>query len=371
MNTFDRHLLKEWLQILALFLVAFCGLIFIQISYNDLRDMLDAGTHPLEFARYIVITLPSFLGIVIPIALLLSLLFTLAKLHRANEFTAMRNAGVGYFRLTLPIWGVGVLACGCMWWLNSTIIPWSVEQSAHFDAELQFRKQEKILPPDRVGAVYGVAFENPEARRMWFFNRFRQASPARGYGVSVSEMDERGREARRLVAAQAWYDAARSGWEFQSGRDLRFDPETGELTASTPFADRFESGFREDPKLMLLIDRRDVDLSFYELRRLIDYFAKEGNTKGVGYAVRYYSIIADTLAPLIIIGIAIPFAVAGVRVNPAVGASKAIGLFLLYFFFTTVAKSLAIKQWIDPQTAAWLPDGAMAALACVFFVRLR
>jgi lipopolysaccharide export system permease protein len=370
-NTFDRHLLREWLQILALFLVAFCGLLFVQICYDDFRDMLDAGIGLPEFLRYLLITLPSFLGIVLPIALLLSLLFTLTKLHRANEFTAMRTAGIGFLRLTAPIWFVGVLACGAVWWLNSTVVPWSVEQSRQFDEQLQFRKQAKVLPPDRVGAVYSVAFENPDARRMWFFNRYSQAKPERGYGVSVSELDEHGRELRRLVAAEAWFDASRGGWVFHAGREVRFDTETGDQVGSAPFVDRFEPTYREDPKLMLLTDRRARDLSFFELRRLIRYFSEEGNSKGVPYAIRYFSIIADTLEPLIIIAIAIPFAVAGVRVNPAVGVSKAIGLFLLYYVFVNVATALAMKQWIDPAFAAWLPNAGMVVLAAIFFVRLR
>ena len=370
-NTFDKHLLREWLQILALFLVAFCGLLVVQICYSDLRDMLDAGTGPAEFARYILITLPQFSGVVLPLALLLSLLFTLTKLHQANEITAMRTAGIGFLRLTAPIWFVGVLACGSVWWLNSTIVPWSVEQSRQFDADLQFRKQAKTLPPDRVGAEYSIAFENPNARRMWFLDRYRQASPERGYGVSVSQMNEHGREVRRLVATEAWYDVERGGWDFRAGREIQFDADSGEQTASVPFAEKFESGFQEDPKLMLLTDRRDRDLSFFELRRLILYFAQQGNPKGVAYSIRYYSIIADTLEPLIIIAIAIPFAVAGVRVNPAVGVSKAIGLFLLYYLFTVVAKSLAVKQWLDPELAAWLPNAGMAVLAAFFFVRLR
>ena len=41
MNTFDRHLVKEWLFILFLVLVAICGLLFIQISYDDFRQLME------------------------------------------------------------------------------------------------------------------------------------------------------------------------------------------------------------------------------------------------------------------------------------------------------------------------------------------
>ena len=66
-----------------------------------------------------------------------------------------------------------------------------------------------------------------------------------------------------------------------------------------------------------------------------------------------------------------PFAVTGVRVNPAVGVSKSFGLFFLYYILDNVASSLATKQLVDPQLAAWLPNLGMAALAIWLFSRLR
>ena len=77
------------------------------------------------------------------------------------------------------------------------------------------------------------------------------------------------------------------------------------------------------------------------------------------------------LGPLLVIAIAIPFAVSGVRVNPAVGVSKSIGLFFLYYVFNSAATALATKGIVDPQVAAWLPHAGIAALALWFFARLR
>jgi lipopolysaccharide export system permease protein len=369
-NTFDRHLLREWLQILGLVLAVMFGLLLVQICYDDVRDLREAGARGLEIWRYLFVTLPSFLPTVLPIALLLSLLFVLTKLHRAHEFTAMRAVGVGFLRLTAPIWAVGVLCCGLAWWLNSSVAPWSVETSRTLKEDLQFRQQARTLPPDRIGAIYDVAFENPPAGRMWFFNRYSR-SARRAYGAEVSQLDSDRRETERIVAAQARYDAARGGWSFAAGRDIQFDPETGAELSTRPFAEKFMAGWTEDPQLMLLIDQRQIDLSFFELRRLIDYFALNHNPKGVPYAVRYYGLIADTFGPLIVLALAIPFAVTGVRVNPAVAVSKSIGLFFLYYVMANLAASLATKQLVDPAVAAWLPDLGMAALGVWFFVRLR
>ncbi len=370
-NTYDRHLLREWLYILGLVLAATIGLMLVQVLYDDFRTLRDLGARGRDMWIYFFVTMPSFLAVVLPLALLLSLLFVLGKLHRANEFTALRAAGVSLWRITAPIWLVGVLACGLAWWLNSSVVPWSVETSRELKENLDFKRQARTQAADRVGAVDSVAFNNQRAGRMWFFNRYSQLLH-RGFGVTVSELDSQRREKTRIVATEAAPDEKGGGWIFKEGRVMVYDPDSGELLETTPFTVKKMALYHEDPKLMLLIDSRPVrDLSFPELRRLIDYFEVENTAKVTQYAIRYYSLIADTLGPLIVIAIAIPFAVTGVRVNPAVGVSKSFILFFLYYILTNIASSLATKHVIDPMLAAWLPNLGMIALAAWLFAKLR
>ncbi len=369
-NTFDRHLLREWLSILGMVLFAMCGLLLAQVMLDDFKNLRDDGARGWELWSPIFGTMPSFFATVLPVALLLSLLFALGKLHRANELTAMRAAGVGFMRMTRPLWVIGVLCCGLTWWLNASVVPKSVEYAKAKKEEVKFRHAQKTLTPDLIGAEYAVAFANPRAGRIWFFDRFSKFTE-RGYGVTVSTLDAQHRETSRLVATEAWRDTERGGWNFSAGRLLTFNEERGELVASEPFAFKHVVEYPEDPELMLLIGKRPIDLSAYELRKLIDYFDVENKASGVPYAVSYYSLIAETLAPLIVIAIAIPFAVSGVRVNPAVGVSKSIVLFVLYFALKVVARSIAEKGYIEPEFAAWLPNAGMIALAGCFFVRLR
>jgi lipopolysaccharide export system permease protein len=369
-NTFDRHLLREWLQILGLVLAATCGLLVVQVLYDDFRSLRELGARGWVLWEYLAVTLPSFLALVLPMALLISLLYTLGLLHRANELTAMRAAGIGFGRMMAPVWVAGVLCCGLSWWLNTSIVPWSVERSRELKEDLQFRHDVKSLTADRTGAAYSVAFDNQRARRMWFFNRYSRFTK-HAYGVSVSELDAKRHETARIIAAEAWFDAARKGWQFKDGRALTFAAETGELLADQPFAEKFAATYDEKPDLMLLIDQRPIDLSLNQLKELISYLESEHSPKAVDYAVRYFSLVADTLSPLIVIAIAIPFAVTGVRVNPAVGVSKSIGLFFLYYILANLASSLAAKGILEPNLAAWVPNIGLAALAAWFFARLR
>ena len=355
---------------LGLVLAATLGLLLMQAMFEDFRDLLANGAHFIDVVIYYLIKLPSYLSVVLPLALLVSLLYTLGQLHRNNEITALRAAGVGLFRITRGIWMVGVLLCGVTWYINASVIPWSMEESRSIRENIEYRHQAKQLTADHMGAKQTVAFDNRQAGRMWFFNRYSQFSH-RGYGVSVVELDGQRREKSRLLAREAWRDPVRGGWIFRDGRELTVNAEDGEVERSASFAEIRRPGWDEDPALMLIFDAKPQDLTFTELRRIIAYFSIDDNPKLTAYQVRYYGVLAETIGPLIIIALAIPFAVSGVRVNPVVGVSKSLGLFIVYFILLKTCATLGGRDVIPALWAALLPSLTMMGAGLVFLARVR
>jgi len=370
LNLIDRHILREWLGIFGLVLLATLGLLLIQTMYDDFEDLMRYDAGFANTVMYFAIKVPSFLGVVLPVVLLVSLLYALGQLHRWNEITAMRAAGLGIFRITRSIWMAGLVLCGVMWGLNASVVPWSVEASASLMDYLKYRHATSAGETTMGGVSQVVTFDNQRQGRMWIMNRYNRYA-FRGYGVTVSELDLQRREKLRIYGAQAKYDPAEGTWTFYDGRETMFDTTTGDVITSRPFAERAFPYFKEDPALMTVFDVKPKDLSFFQLQRIIDYFRVEENPKVTIYAVRYYSLIADTLVPLIVIALAIPFAVSGVRVNPAVGVSKSLGLFLAYYVLLQIGNALGMRGTIDPVTAACLPSAAMLAVGAWLTMRMR
>lgn len=372
LNLFDRYLLAEWLKMLALLVAATMGVLLMAALYDNLRDLLQVGVGLGDILRYFATLMPSYLSVVLPLSLLLSLLFVLSKLHRNNELTAMRAAGLNIFAVTRALWVAGIAFCGLTLLLNARVVPWSVEESRGLLDSFEFRAEARQTgrTDDTLGLVSGVAFDNQRQNRMWYINRYSRYTE-KAYGVTVSELDHKRREKTRILAREGVYDATTHSWTFRDGRETWFDAELGEVMRTVTFAEKRVPHFNEDPALMLLIDRKPQHLSFNELARITDYFALDNNPKIVPYEVRYYGVLCDTLGPLIIIAIAIPFAVSGVRVSPAVGVSKSIGLFLLYYLLSTMATALGARSIIEPMWAALLPNLAMIGLAAYSFGRMR
>lgn len=370
LNLFDRYLLREWLKMLALLLAATMGVLMMTALYDSFRDLIQLGAGAGDILLYYATLMPSYLSVVLPLSMLLSLLFVLTKLHRNNELTAVRAAGLNIFATTRALWLAGVVLCGVSLLLNARVVPRSVEASRSLYEGMQFRAEAKAASGGMLGVVSAVAFDNQRQHRMWFINRYSRFSDT-AYGITVSEMDPARHERTRLLAREGRYDAIRHTWTFTDGRELQFDPERGELEHTTAFATKTVTSFDEDPQLMLLFDRKPIDLSFNELGRIVKYFTAEDNPKVTRYEVRYYGLLADTLGPLIILAIAIPFAVSGVRVSPAVGVSKSIGLFLVYFILNNFATLLGGRSYLDPLWAALMPNLAMIGLAAWLFGRMR
>jgi len=370
MNLLDRYLLGEWLKMLGLLLAATMGLLLMAALYDNFRDLIQAEANAGDMLLYYSTLMPSYFNVVLPLSMLLSLLFVLSKLHRNNELTAVRAAGLNIFATTRSLWLAGVVLCGVSLLLNARVVPWSVETSRSLLESFEFRAEAKIMPGGTLGVVSGVTFDNQRDNRMWFINRYSRFSGT-AYGVALSELDHARREKSRILAREGTYDAARQGWTFTDGREMTFDPEQGELLRTVTFATKTMAHLQEDPSLMLLIDRKPQDLSFNELRRITEYFSTDNNPKLIRYEVRYYSLLFETIGPLIIIAIAIPFAVSGVRVSPAVGVSKSIGLFFLYYVLTNLATVLGGRGLLEPVWAALMPNLAMVGLAAYFFGRMR
>ena len=355
---------------LALLLAATMGVLMMTALYDNFRDLIQVGASAGDILLYYATLMPSNLSVVLPLSMLLSLLFVLTKLHRNNELTAVRAAGLNIFATTRSLWLAGAVLCGVSLLLNARVVPWSVEASRRLLESFEYRAAAKAAPGDALGLVSAVAFDNQRQNRMWFINRYSRFSET-AFGITVSELDRLRRERTRIMAREGRYDAVRRAWTFRDGRELVFDAETGEVQRTTAFRDKTVPYFTEDPQLMLLFDRKPTELSFNELGRIVEYFSAEDNPKVVRYEVRYYGLLADTFGPLIILAIAIPFAASGVRTSPAVGVSKSIGLFFVYYILNNFSTLAGGQGYLNPVWASIMPNLAMIGLAAYLFGRMR
>ncbi|MBT5815951.1 MAG: YjgP/YjgQ family permease [Opitutales bacterium] len=366
----DRYVFFEWIKIFCLVLGAMFGLQMIVEIQDSFTDLLNYDASVGQVVFYYLVLAPSFLTLSVPAAILVSILYALGIFHRNNEFLAFRAAGMSVSRITRTLWFAGFAFSASMWFLNASLIPWSVEASRKLWNVLEYSHEAKTVGAEKVGLVYNLAFDNRKENRMWFINRYSEYKQL-GYGVSVSIMDEDRHEIRRVTATEGYYSELDGFWIFLEGRDSKFAAADGEMLRTLPFERLEAKEIDDDPGLMLLFGERPKDLSFLELSTITKSFAIEEHPKVLDYQVRLHALMAGAASCLIVTGLAIPFAVSGVRVNPAVGISKSIALFFGYYILVNVLNSLGKQEILSPEVAAWAPNVFMVILTYVLIRRVR
>lgn len=362
MKIIDRYILSEWIKIFLIAIGVTLGILVMHDMYNNLGRLIEWGADSKQLLLYYGLFIPTVIPLVLPISLLLSLIYTLGAFHRNNEIVAMRASGMNVFRITRSLWFAGFVLAGLMLWLNASVIPDSKESSRKLFESVKFENQMKTLEAKDVGLVPLLGFNNRKDGRLWFMNSFSQGTN-RARGVSISILDEKGREKSRVMAREGVYDDVDKCWFFIDGHQTIIDPKTHRAVSAVGFDKKYFRDFIEDPKIMILSMKRPKDLSLFETKMLIDALHSDNAPEALPYLVRWYSMWSSSFVCLIVVAIAIPFSVAGVRTNPMVGVSKTVGLFFLYYIIDSILTAMGGRGIISPLLAAIIPNAAMFLFA--------
>src|SRR5881394_1120252 len=127
MRLLDRYLLRELLVPLAFCLSGFLLLWITSDLINELGNLQEKKLHTADIAIYYLVKAPEFLVLILPMALLLALLYTLTNHARHHELTAIRAAGVSLWRWCLPYLLVGLLASLALFAVNEFWVPQSAD----------------------------------------------------------------------------------------------------------------------------------------------------------------------------------------------------------------------------------------------------
>ncbi len=365
MSLLDRYVFVEWLKIFVIAITVTLGILVLHDMYSSLGDLINWGADAGEIVKYYSLFLPTLVPVVLPISLLMSVIFVLGSFHKNNEITAMKAAGLNVFRITRALWLAGAVLAVVLLVLNAYVVPDSTVKSRELKNNIKFRQELKVVEDaSKVGAIPQLCFNNRKDGRLWFMNSYSLASGI-GRGVRVSSNDSRGGETMRITAREC---RIKGGvWVFFDGRITEFDSDGQRAKKSTVFDERAFPSFSEDPDIMALSMSRPKDLSLGEARKLVSAMGEEEAEEALPYLVRIYSILGSSFACVIVVAIAIPFSVAGVRTNPMVGVSKTVGLFFAYYILDNIMTALGGRGYLSPGLAMAIPNIAMFLFAISLF----
>src|SRR6516162_1576752 len=195
MRLLDRYVIRNFVQVYFYCIAGFTSIWLIFDVSDNISSFIDNHIPLLMVVRYYATQIPQVFIILLPVALLLSLLFALGRMSRANEIVSMLTSGVSLPRLLLPLIAIGLLTVAASMALNYSLAPHAELARKTFLSEAKARPARNIQ---------GQVFRNRTDLRTWFIQSFRHRDSTFN-NVQVLQQDAKDNIVTSYVAARADY----------------------------------------------------------------------------------------------------------------------------------------------------------------------
>jgi lipopolysaccharide export system permease protein len=371
MRLLDRYVLREFLVPLGICLCAFLIFWVAFDLFSQLQGMQDKHLLARDVAEYYVFKAPEFLILVLPIALLLALLYTLTNHARHNEITAIRAAGVSLWRLCLPYLVVGLIASAILYLLNEYCVPWSADIA---DQILEQHGQQKADPAEQ-HLVRKLKFTNAREGRSWatdVYNTitFEMVNP------TVLWTSTNGSRLSLTAERAVWTNSV---WLF-----LGKVSESEGLTPLRRTSALAMPEFSETPaEIQSVIDineyrsmsqhsrTRRADIPIRIILNYLRLDPKPEPSLRAWLHTKLEGRFAGPCACFVVVLIAVPFAAGSGRRNVFAGVAASIFIFFVYFILQQFGLTFGESGFLPPCFAAWFPNLFFGIAGLWMMMRVR
>jgi len=308
----------------------------------------------LQLAAYLGVyylkLLPVLVTTVTPFATVIAGMFSVARLHGANEVVPMLFVGRSIHRVLAPILWCGVLGGALMVSSWQWVVP---HVGAALATNETFLRQGSAMEKHLV-------HESHEDFSRYMYVRAYDSGEKQMHDVRLLIQGELAEDATLVTAKLGTWDEARGDWRLEGGRRDRSDGGRPQEWLERPDV---------TPEVLLQQSRESVDpetMSYTDLAELIEM---RPNRADVRLALHRH--ITYPLANLLLLLLALPMAVRyerGSRIDRILGA---IAMCAGYFLLDLACQRLGQREWLHPIVAAWTPTIVFGSLGVVLFSSTR
>jgi len=358
-NLLDRYVLRTFgwsfvlvtLSVMVIYVIAD----FTQIVDDVLKNRI-ATTVVVDYYKYL--SLQIFYEMA-PMLVLISTLVTLSMMSRSNEVTACKALGISLYRLCVPVLAAALSVSMACVFLESEVLPAS--------------NQEAAVLKDRINGKEPTTRTRRRADQQWLFGQGRyvynymhfDAKRALLQRLQVFEFDKSYHLVRRIYAASARFDHARSRWVFTDSWARTFDGAA--VTSFQRYPQPILVDYPETPEYFQSDEKRPEEMTFGELRSYVRTLRDSGQAVPE-LEVELHSKVAFPVISLIMAVVGLPFAFRIGRRGTlyGVGISVVLGILFVgvFAFFRTMGQISALP----PIVAVWSPSLIFALYAVYLFL---
>ena len=345
MRLLDRYVIRNFLQAYFYCIAGFLSIWLIFDISDNISTFLEQKFGFVLTLKYYATQVPEVFLILLPVALLLALLFSLGRMSRTNEIVSMLGAGVSIPRVLAPLIGIGLLTVGASFALNYRLAPHAEMAKKNFVATARAHQY----------SVQGQIFRNRTDLRTWFIQSFRAGQNVFNH-VQVLQQDANDNIVENYLSPRAIYHPESGIWELEKVKVVKYDP-AGNIIDEKFYESLKIDNWSETPFRLGSANVRAEYLSLAELREYLHFNSDFPQTLLAPFRTHLHYRVALPLGCLVVVFVAGPLGIGYSRRGVLGSVAAAIVLFVLYeYLLTYLFLALGEGDRISPIVAAWTPN---------------
>ena len=359
MRLLDRYVIRNFVQVYFYCIAGFVSIWLIFDVSDNISSFIDNHIPLSLVARYYATQLPQVFIILLPVSLLLSLLFALGRMSRANEIVSMLTAGVSLPRVLMPLIGIGLLTVAASMALNYSLAPHAELARKAFISEAQSR-------PGRY--IQGQIFRNRTDSRTWFIQNFLPRGSVFN-NVQVLQQDANDNIVTNYIASRASFRPETKTWDLNNVRVVHYDP-AGNILDEQFYPSLKIEHWSETPFRLGSANEHAEFLSLPELREYLSFNADFPHTLLAPFRTHLQYRLALPWTCFVVVCLAAPLGIGysrrGVLSSVAAAVILVFTMNFLVHLFLALGEGDRVPAWI----AAWAPNILFTAIG-LYLLYLR
>lgn len=356
----DIYITKEFIQMLIFGLVAFI-LIFILVDLmENLDDFIDQKVSFSIILKYYLYYSPEIIKLTLPVAVLLSCLFTTGRMSNLNELTAIKVSGVSLYRLMLPFLIISLILSFLSVYFNSWIVPKTNKKKLNLE-RVYMRKHLESW------GKYNIYIQDSYTRLLSIGYFDDELNVAHRVDIQDFDPNDLTKVVARYTAPAMKWDSLSENWllincvyrKFHSG---------GEIVEKI---DTFNIGkLNFKPIDIKRKQMKPDEMNLSEMGEFIQDQIRSGNNPS-RWLTDYHSKISFPFSNFIVVLFGVALASQKKRAGLAMEFGLSLLIAFLYFIFMKISTSFGYAGILHPLIAAWLANLVFLLGGIIVILKVR
>lgn len=369
-SVMDRYIAAELVAPFLFGVGAFSAIgLAIGSLFELVREITDSGLPIAIGLKVLLLQVPYFISLALPMAMLLATLIGYSRLSSDSELIALRSCGISIYRLVLPALLLSIIMTGVTFTFNELVVP-----AARYEAAITLEKALKKEKPNfRESNIFYPEYgkiKRPDGKKIRVLTRLFYAEQFDGRQMSGLTIVDRshGQLNQIIVSESAEWNPTENIWDFFNGTIYLVAPD-GSYRNIIKF-DRQQLQLPRAPLDLAARGRDYGEMNIAQSRAYLKIIQMSGKEKKI---IKLKIRIQQRYAlPFACVAFGLMGAALGIRPQRT-GRGTGFGISVLavfiYYVLMSIGDALGLSGIITPWMAGWLPTTCGLGVGVLLLLR--